>query len=478
MNRMMAVALSASLLSACAVSPPMSAGEKTPGGGALPAQWFAPQLPHQGSSASLAQWWGQFNDPVLSNWIALAQANGPSIAAARAQLVAARAARQAEEVFAGPQVSAVASAARGQSSASSGVANSLGAGLQAQWVIDLWGGAQAAVHQAEAQERAAGAGWHEARVLIASELAQSYFAQRLCSVQLQVVTRDRDSRAVTAEAAGHTERAGLTAPAVAALARASAADALARARQQVDQCDRQIKSLVALTALPETELRAQLAQAPALLASDRMQALLAVNAVPMEAIRQRPDVYRAQANWVAAAEGVGVAKADMLPSLSFSGSWLRSRSSGPSSNASFNTWSIGPLSMSVPIVGRGALQARTDAAQAQYEAAGQAYVAGVRQAVAEVEQALVALDGLSQREQATATALAGYSQSFTATEARYKVGFANLNELEEARRLRLNAESGAIALQQERINTWIGLYVALGGGFDPDNNLTAIREPS
>lgn len=134
--------------------------------------------------------------------------------------------------------------------------------------------------------------------------------------------------------------------------------------------------------------------------------------------------------------------------------------------------------MTVPVVGRGALQARTDAAEAQYKASGQAYAATLRQAVAEVEQALVSLDGLRLREQSTAAALAGYTQSFKATEARYKVGFANLNELEEARRLQLNAESGTVALQQERINTWISLYVALGGGFDPETNLSATKEPS
>ncbi|MEX1165509.1 MAG: TolC family protein, partial [Hydrogenophaga sp.] len=213
-------------------------------------------------------------------------------------------------------------------------------------------------------------------------------------------------------------------------------------------------------------------------ASFALEAVLAVKAVPMDAIRQRPDVARAQANWVAAAEGVGVARANMLPSLSFSGSWLRNRFSTGADNSSFNTWSIGPLSMTVPVVGRGALQARTDAAVAQYTASGQAYAGTLRQAVSEVEQALVSLDGLRQREQNTAAALAGYSQSFIATEARYRVGFASLNELEDARRLKLNAESGAVALQQERINTWISLYVALGGGFDPENNLSAIKDPS
>ncbi|MEZ5702991.1 MAG: hypothetical protein R3E42_15180 [Burkholderiaceae bacterium] len=64
-------------------------------------------------------------------------------------------------------------------------------------------------------------------MLVASELAQRYFSFRLCQVQLRVAQSDRESRAATADAAGHTERVGLTAPAVAALARASLADSAA-----------------------------------------------------------------------------------------------------------------------------------------------------------------------------------------------------------------------------------------------------------
>ena len=124
------------------------------------------------------------------------------------------------------------------------------------------------------------------------------------------------------------------------------------------------------------------------------------------------------------------------------------------------------------------MRARTDSAQARYESAAVAYAGTLRQAVAEVEQALVTLSSLREREASTVTAVAGYKQSFTATEARYRVGFANLNELEEARRLKLNADSSAVNLQQERINTWIQLYVALGGGFDPVNNLNALKDPS
>ena len=460
MKPMIAVLGCAALLSGCAVT-----RVEPPTAPPLPAQWYAPPLAHQGSTLELTQWWNRLGDPVLSDWIARAQTQSPTVASALAQVSAARAAVAASEVQAGPQVAAVASVSRGRMDAGSPVGNALGAGLQASWVIDLWGGAAAETAGARARQDAAGAGWHEARVVVAAEVAQLYAAHRLCVAQLAVASSDRDSRAATARSTAVTEKAGLTAPAVLALAQASHAEAQARTQAQTEQCERQIKSLVALTALPEAQLRAQLAQNPGWRA-DALP-IPAVQAVPADVIRQRPDVYRAQRNLVAAGEAAGAARALLLPNLSLSGSWLRNRFSASSGSTTFNTWSIGPLSLNLPLIGRGALNANADAAQSQYEAAALAYAATLRQAVAEVEQSLVTLSGLQQRQTATDAAVAGYVQSFRATEARHRVGLANLNELEEARRLRLNAESSAIALQQERFNAWVALYLALGGGFDP-----------
>lgn len=131
------------------------------------------------------------------------------------------------------------------------------------------------------------------------------------------------------------------------------------------------------------------------------------------------------------------------------------------------TWSIGPLSLSLPLLGRDRLNANADAAIAQYEAAGSAYAATLRQAVAEVEQSLVSLAALRERTAAAEVAVAGYRRSLAGTESRWRVGLASLSELEEARRVLLAAESGAVALRQERLLAWINLYVALGGGFEP-----------
>lgn len=473
MKHMLAAATCAALLSACGVTkPPTDVAVELPG------TWYAPPLAHSGSTQALSAWWSRFDDPVLTDWIERAQAQSPTVATARAQVFAARATRFGVEAQNGPQVSAVANASRGITDPTIPLGTSLSAGLQASWAVGLWGESSARLGSAQAQQDAAGAGWHEARVLVASELAQLYFSQRLCREQLAVALRDRDSRAVTAENNSTSERAGLTAPAVAALARASGAESAARYRQQEETCERQVKSLTALTGVPEPEVRQRLAGAPALLSSERLENLLTVNAVPAEVIRQRPDVYRAQRELVAASEDVGVAKAALLPGLSLSGSLLRNRLSGGGTTATFNTWAIGPISLSLPLLGRDALRSSTDSAQARYESAAIAYASTLRQAVAEVEQALVTLSSLREREASTITAVAGYEQSLKGTEARYRVGLANLNELEEARRLKLNADSSAVNLQQERINAWIQLYVALGGGFDPVNNPNALRDPA
>lgn len=472
MKRTFAVVAAASVLGACSVSRPSPTLQP-----AVPSGWYAPPLAHHGQTRQLEAWWSRFQDPLLVELITQAQARSPSVGTARAQVWTARAVLAGADAAQGPQASLVASAARGQSSAEVPLGNSLAAGVQASWALDVWGQAAARSAGAQAQQDAAQAGWHEARVLVAAETAQAYFGYRHCLALLAVAQRDRDSRQATQRSLSTTERAGLTAPAVAALARASSAEGAVRAQQQAEQCDRQLKSLVALTDMPEPDLRTRVASAPP---ADPQgpPVWLAVDAVPAQVIRQRPDVYRAQRELVAAAEAAGVARAALLPSLTLQGSALRNRFSSAGNSSTFNTWSIGPLTLSLPLLGRGALGAEADAVQARYGAAGQAYAAALRQAVAEVEQALVTLSGLQQRAADTDTALDGYTRSFTATEARHRVGLADLNELEEARRLRLNAEGIALALRQERIDAWIALYVALGGGFDPDQLPNALQDPA
>jgi outer membrane protein, multidrug efflux system len=464
-------------LAGCSHLPPPAEAVRTVEA-SLPAVWYAPPLPHGGKSEALADWWGRLGDPLLPQLILEAQNGSASVAAARAQVYGARAALAGVDSGAGPQLALTAGAYRGVN-AQAPLGTGMNVGLQASWVLDVWGQNAASVRQAGARQQAAEAGWHEARVLMAAETARLYLGWQACMAQRAVWEADARSRAVTARNATHTERAGLLAPATAALAHAGLADAENRLVQQTRQCEQSVKAITALTGAEEARMRQRLGPGGSVPAAAAVAAALPpVSAVPLEVVRQRPDVARSQQELVAAAEGAGVAVAALMPSLSLSGSMLRNRFAGADSTTLFNTWSVGPLTLNLPLLGRAGLSASAEAAQAQYEAAGLAYANTLRRAIAEVEQALVALDALERQQVANDQAVAGYQRSLQATEARHRVGLAALNELEEARRLKLAADSGAVALNLDRINTWIALYVALGGGFDPSKTPEPLRKPS
>ncbi|CAN7548522.1 efflux transporter outer membrane subunit [Polaromonas sp. LjRoot131] len=442
----------------------------------IPTQWQAPlpaaapgttaALPHDGSLAGLSRWWGQQNDPLLVELIMAAEAVSPSVSTARSNIEQARASRTASAAAMLPTLDAVASASRGRSApvnrATPPIATTLDAGLQASWEIDLFG--QYAASRDADQQRFEGsqATWHAARVSMAAEVATQYYSLRACEKLLEVARADAASRAETARLADLSTKAGFQAPATAALARASAAEGHGNAIQQRTLCDLDIKALVALTAINEPALRQKLAAAPVDLTQESMAPVISV---PAEVLAQRPDIFNAAREVDAARLEVGSARAQRFPRLSLSGSVFTTKSRTSASTQRFDTWTVGPLQLTVPLFDGGASEANVEAAKARYEDAAAQYRAAVRKAVQEVEEALVKLQSTAERNEDARGAAQGYRASFTGTEARYKSGLASLVELEDARRTLLAAQSNVVALQRERRNAWVALYRALGGGW-------------
>lgn len=444
------------LLGACATQQ-----QPVPLATVAPQQWHAP-LPHGGNIAGLSQWWQQQGDPVLAQLIEAAQAASPTIASAQARIGEARAVRIASGAALLPALDAGASVARSSAQPPQPMGTTAQAGFQSAWEIDLFGAGRAARDAAQSRLEGASAGWHEARVSVAAEAANLYYSQRSCDGLLAIALSDAASRGETARLADLSRQAGFTAPAVAALARASAAEANARATQQRAQCESGIKALVALTALPEPELRQKLS-APAATAAETG---IAIDSLPAQVLSQRPDVFAAEREVAAASAEIGGAQAQRFPRLSLSGSVGRASFRTGGTDAELSTWSIGPLALSLPVFDGGRRAAGVEAAEVRYEAAVAAYRARVRQAVREVEEALINLDSTAARGEDARIAAEGYRASFNATEARYKGGLASLVELEEARRNRLASENALVALERERRSAWIALYRAAGGGWN------------
>ena len=453
-------------LAGCATqSPPTSVDAATA------PQWHAPlpaadqagaPLPHNGTLADLSRWWQQRGDPLLVRLIDAAQTVSPSIASATAHIEQARAVRVATGAALLPALDATASASRSNAQQGMPLNTVLQGGLQASWELDLFGANRAARDAAQARLEGARAQWHDARVSVAAETANRYYSLRACEMLLATMRSDAVSRAETARLLQLSVDAGLQAPATAALARASAAEGSGRVIQQQALCDIDIKALVALTAIPEPDLRRQLAEAAPQLPQ---AALLTVASVPAQTLAQRPDVFNAERNVAAASADVGNARAQRFPRLSLSGSIGAASVRAGGTTTDLTAWSIGPLALSLPVFDGGRRAADTDAARARYDEAVSQYRASVRQAVREVEEALVNLHSTGARGDDALRAVEGYRVSFDSTEQRYRSGLANLVELEEARRTRLAAEIALVSLQRERVTAWIALYRSAGGGW-------------
>lgn len=416
------------------------------------------------AAAHLHRWWQQFDDPVLLALIDAGQAANPTIATAAARIEQARAARTAAAAALIPFVNAGASASTGRADLANPRFSVASASLQAGWEIDLFGAGRAAADAAQARLEASQAGWHDARISVAAEIADTYVTLRGCEALAVQTEADVRSRAETARITALAVDAGMMAPASAALARASAAQGRSLLAAQQAQCTQLLKALVALSAIDEPTLRAQLAPGQARLP---LPATIDVQRVPGQALAQRPDLVAAERQVLAAADDTARAQAQRYPRIGISGSIGPGYLRALDNSSTGNQWLLGPLQITLPLFDGGALAAGVVAARARYDEALSAYRAAVRAAVREVEAALVTLAATAQREADLRVAVDGFEASLLATDARFRGGLGSLFELEEARRSLLLARSSLVELQRERVSAWIALYRALGGGWSP-----------
>ena len=449
-----------------------------------PPQWYAPlpaaapsgqpsttsSLPHQGSLTGLSDWWAQQADPLLVELITAAQSASPSVVTARSNIEQARASRAVSEAALLPKLDVAATLSRSMSAPVNRtvippIVNFGQVSPQTSWELDLFGQNRASVNADSERLLGSEALWHEARILVAAEVASQYYSWRACTQLLQGVQADAASRLETARLTGLLSQAGLGAPATTALARASAAEASSRLTQQRTQCELGVKTLVGLTAWAEPVLRLKLQAAPN---GGTPHRTVNVATVPAAVLAQRPDIFNAARALNAASFEVGSARAQRYPRLSLSGNVGYNETKTRGFTQRFSTWSVGPVALTVPIFDGGASLANLDAAKARYDAAAGQYRGSVRQAVREVEEALVNLQSTADRTSDARTAAEGYAVSLAAIEARFKAGLASLFELEDARRSQLAALASVINLDLERTNAWIALYKALGGGWTPD----------
>ena len=135
-----------------------------------------------------------------------------------------------------------------------------------------------------------------------------------------------------------------------------------------------------------------------------------------------------------------------------------------------NSWSVGPLSITLPIFDGGRVSAGQEFSNEQLEHAKKVFADTLRQSIKEVEVSLLNLSKVDEKSKLVTLSESNYEKLYNSSLKKYEVGLANLYELEDAKISYLNAKNDNVRYKKETLNYWIDLYKAVGGGFKEKEN--------
>lgn len=465
------------LLSACAVGPDYRA----PQGAAL----GLPAAYSQGAdgqnvgaplaNADLSTWWTRLNDPALSGLIDSAIASNLDIVQAQARLRQARESlRQANASFL-PQVSGSGNGGKNYRSQAGGTrvddsgnvistgasnwSSSYSATASASWQIDLFGELSRSAEAARADLAASGYDLANVRLTIISELVTNYIQARLAQQQLRIARESQAVQRDNYDIANWRLQAGLVSSLDAEQARAQLAQTNATIPQLEASLKGSLNRIAVLTGqAPGDATRALEAPAPIPTASTQ----IAVG-IPADTLRQRPDVRSAERALAAATARIGVAQAQLYPSLGISGNI------GTTSNAFSDLFSLitGGVFANVAqtIFDGGRLASQVRSQKAATDAAFAAYKQSVLTALEDVENAMAQLASARARKVEFATAYDASNNAAILARSQYQAGLTDFQTLLTSESTLLNARNSLASAQSDEVLAIARLYNALGGGW-------------
>jgi multidrug efflux system outer membrane protein len=411
------------------------------------------------------EWWKAFADPLLDDLVARADRNNTSIQLAAARLAQARALLRAADADRLPQLGLSGGANRQSASPAFGTTapgTVLSAGLGASYEPDLFGRLAKASNAAALDAQSREALVQSTRLLVQSDVAQTYFGLRALDAERalvrQTVVAYRDTLRLTERryAAGDVAELDLARVRTEVAATESQALALDRRRAELEHA----------LALLLGELPSAMTLKESVSEADWNGALPQVPpGVPSTVLARRPDVAAAQRAMQAAQARVGVAQAAWFPDVSLTASGgFASADIGDLFKWSARAWGVGAL-LSLPIFDGGRRDAGLQNANAQWDAAAATYREQVLVAFRDVEDQLSSLRLLADQASTQAQAVDSASRATVLSTSRYRNGYVSQLELLDARRSELANRRLALQVRSAQYQSTIALIRALGGGW-------------
>jgi multidrug efflux system outer membrane protein len=438
------------------------------------------------AATDVSRWWKTLNDPMLDSLIERAVQSNLDLRQAEARIRQARAARGVAESGLLPAVNTSGRYSRSGSgpgedsgddfvvtlpdgtpvtrsgNARSTRRNLFRAGVDAAWELDVFGGVRRDIEASGAEAQFAVEDWRNVLVTLLSEVALNYVDLRQFQRQLDIANQNLAAQERTANVTRQRKLGG----------EASGLD-VANSEAQVASTRSQIPSIRTQVRQTIHRLGVLLGQGPDAL-SDELEKPTELPTppaevpigLPSELLLRRPDIRQAEARAHAATARIGVARADLFPRFTLTGSLgLQGERAGSLTKRDNYFWSFGP-SISWPLFDAGRIRANIRVQEASQEEALLAYRATILLALQEVEDSLVAFANEQERRQSLIKSVEANRKAVELSTALYSRGLVEFLNVLNAQRSLFSSEDALAQSDRTVVTNLIALYKALGGGWE------------
>ena len=468
MPRLLFATLLSSLLGSCMLgpnyrAPPMPKGAEAP--------LISVNEALEKTTEPPDDWWHLYDDPTLDRLLGEAFAANTDLAAAEANLSIARAQLEASRAGRYPSTTTGAEAVRGRNAITDEILEINGhppqtlwtfdATLDASYEIDLFGRVHRSIEASRADAQAAAAARDSIRVTVAAETTRAY--AQICTLGEQIAVA-RHSLDVVGQQAGITHSRGD--------AGAGSEFDTVRADALVAQVKAAIPSLEGQRRAAFFELAALIGRTPAQAPDEvltcvtppHLQALIPIGD-GVGLLRRRPDVREADRRLAAATARIGVAMADLYPTISLGalyggiGAHLSDLTT-----ARGLTWGLGPtISWSFPNQAVPRARIRQAKGNAAYALA--SFDSTVLRALKETEQTLSIYSAELNRRQDLSNAQELARRAFVLAQDQSAAGSISTLDMLTTEQSLVTADAAIAASDAALSQDQISLFKALGGGW-------------
>jgi NodT family efflux transporter outer membrane factor (OMF) lipoprotein len=416
-------------------------------------------------------WWHLYSDPRLDDLVQEALRANRDLAAADANLAAARAAVAEVHAHRYPSTDVSAGGVRGRDPATEEILELTGRPPQTIWLyedvfqvayeVDLFGRIHRAIEAANANAESVAAARDSVRIVVAASTARSYAAICALGEELEVARHSFDI--VSRQAAITHERYE---------AGGGSEFDVTRAQSLASQVRSSIPQLEGDRKAALFELTALLGRTPANAPRELEQCVTpprVASLIPIgdgqALLSRRPDVRHAERRLAAATAQIGVATADLYPTIRLTGFYGGAATEPSQLTTGLGLiWGVGPsISWSFP--NQAGPRARVRQAKASQAAALAAFDSVVLTALKETEQALVEYGAALDRRQALADAQGEIHRAFDIAHDEYAAGsVSNLDVLTTEQSL-VALDAAVASSDASLIQLQIDVFKALGGGW-------------